>query len=941
MLTIWWLLTRKNKLCQSDFIIIVVFIEVGAIHHIVCNTQSIVFRLIYICCTEVVMKYTCLCQVSEPVRETRLGAHAYRLFRITLQNLLRLFIFRSQRNARREEPRWYTDLECNQAATRWFIGCRAGDVQDEQLMMFEESRAKNWGNDKSSARFTPANLTRAVARHTPPGRTENWCQEYMQNFLQNSKLTGVCSPYGEKLQSVFPSGCPAVDAVIHHAACGDVFGDGVVDKARLYQIRDNRGLHYDMLSKAEVREIVVGQTQVDELCDILQFYSDKATADGEDTPLVFTSLDCEEIRILEGDYERVTSPSMPEDELIKLRTVREPGEKFRQLPVRIMIGNGETWAVMVTIPVIVQDGDMYLGRIMFQKGVPEFLAALPTPVGVGTRSDIMEIEELVRRCTGKDFKMHDYVDLHAWAVAAGWNLPVGTMGALAYMLLGCVMNKKVSEGDGKWGLLWNQLSPEMQVYCLGDLKVGHQIALVLYAIMVYNFFPDPDICLQLTRATHSEFGTWFAKYLMSVLPGVEVRSQGIAGVKDIRELLHCLRYRYSDGRLSEGPPERVLTLLKLYGKWSHVMHGGARYLHFVRHKFVQQHEVLTVAGAPHWVKSMYFPLTKEEFGAAVYGVENVANLDYRRRTTNPMGLQIHPDLRENSVTTKDLGRVTSEDVRAIAQDTDAMRREMLYEAARIHYYSIPDFLKTVLADDYFKTYLRSYYLEPRNIFFRVTGGHCKVVDETREVHELLKSKTLKFHEHEKDRIRVLEEEIEVRRAEIARRELRCEQLCNEYDRYDDDSIPPLKVTFRGQLLPVGEPSMRPKGSMMDYEPVDLAGEFDSFVPGSPDSKRFGPYKNADEFVPLGRAVRGTSGGTRSGGGMSTLARDEVEEPDNRQRFRELDGFEMVTVGDSDDSDDGVVCIGEHDVLARGSDDSDDGGVVMNVREESVERLLED
>ena len=65
------------------------------------------------------------------------------------------------------------------------------------------------------------------------------------------------------------------------------------------------------------------------------------------------------------------------------------------------------------------------------------------------------------------------------------------------------MNKSVSGGDGNWGRPWRQTSTYLQIYCLGDLKVGHISAALLFHTILTQTFPDPDCVLEAT-GQHSQ-----------------------------------------------------------------------------------------------------------------------------------------------------------------------------------------------------------------------------------------------------------------------------------------------------------------------------------------------------------------------------------------------------------------------------------------------------
>ena len=69
-------------------------------------------------------------------------------------------------------------------------------------------------------------------------------------------------------------------------------------------------------------------------------------------------------------------------------------DRFVQLPIRVMIGNGVTWSLMITNPK--QDGSSRRRRhtvkkFKVPKYITELLESLPFVIGFGIRGDVLAI----------------------------------------------------------------------------------------------------------------------------------------------------------------------------------------------------------------------------------------------------------------------------------------------------------------------------------------------------------------------------------------------------------------------------------------------------------------------------------------------------------------------------------------------------------------------
>ena len=116
----------------------------------------------------------------------------------------------------------------------------------------------------------------------------------------------------------------------------------------------------------------------------------------------------------------------------------------------------------------------------FQIEVTHMLKKLPLVAGVGIRGDVTQITELIRTTSDPEFTFRGFVDIPCLAVAAGWNFPYYNMQALAVQIFGTFLNKHVSCGDHKWGFKWTDIPDPLKVYCLGDVKFGHQAVVLLF-----------------------------------------------------------------------------------------------------------------------------------------------------------------------------------------------------------------------------------------------------------------------------------------------------------------------------------------------------------------------------------------------------------------------------------------------------------------------------
>lgn len=794
----------------------------------------------------------------------------------------------------RGDPRFVPTQKLQQAADVCVAGSRAGPVMAGSNLMFEVDKPRLFGSNDSDRKITPKRLVTAIANQAPDYSDNPQKDEILSTkFIKNSRMDGIMNvfPETETVRTLFNAAAPVADHVSHHSTLEDTWGEGVISRDALADVQTQRGISENYVETVEVKELVWGASSEEKIAEVRRFTEANLKKNYKDVAVCTTAVVNEYIPMATSDYERLMSPMEDEsDEWFKLKAELPPGESWVQYPARIMIGDGVTWAVTICSPIFWEDSaldpnapkEMWACNFQVQPGLVRYLHDIPCPSGRDIRIDVMNIELMVTNRTGQAFEMDDFVELSSWAVAAGYNDGCLSMAAMSWQLTGTAMNTLSSRNDKKWGMPWEEIPQSLQACCLADLKFVRHCVITLYAVMIKNLFPDPDVVLAFTRTEPRGFGVWFGSFLLASLKGVELNDavyQQAATGSSLYDLFMALRVRDNQpGQhcgLSEHPPARIMLLYDLYGEWPSITQGGCKYLIQARQHFVKQHDLLTSRAAYGW-KELYFPLNAEMMQAAVYGITNVEQYDFTKPTRVRLGLGQHPD--RISATQFHFGTLTSAQVMRLAKKNDGARREMTYEAARLGFMHADQFLDRLQNDVYFMQWPRSYYLEIQNIVRRATGS-------TRR-HDVPYLKELLIHNARKSLATAVEQYEKIANVQ-KQRLVRIQHLEEEIARAEDETLPLSTLTYRGQLPTVGAESSRVKGSMRDFFNEERLAEGRAYVPPELGEDET-PYIDPDEYFPLGRAPRSSGLSVEGSDGQV----DQLEEDHHQNEDCEVVQLEM-------------------------------------------------
>ena len=97
-------------------------------------------------------------------------------------------------------------------------------------------------------------------------------------------------------------------------------------------------------------------------------------------------------------------------------------DRWRQIPVRLMVGNGITWVLQIVLDCDVKNGRYEIKKQTASESVLNLIKSIPVCTGLGIKSDVEEVEQFYSELRGQQIKMKRWIDLGPMAVIAGYRL---------------------------------------------------------------------------------------------------------------------------------------------------------------------------------------------------------------------------------------------------------------------------------------------------------------------------------------------------------------------------------------------------------------------------------------------------------------------------------------------------------------------------------------
>ena len=297
-----------------------------------------------------------------------------------------------------------------------------------------------------------------------------------------------------------------------------------------------------MLNEIKVRELVCGVSSEDKISEVRNWIKEMHQMDQDLFATQVVSLDVEDVKVTYYDTLRMAGKLsiMPENPVIRSHLDKEvihgwPKDGWKQVPGKIMFRNGITWTCLISLDLkTTEQGDYLLERMTVQEGILEILRELPLSSGLAIRRDVGGVEEFYSLISRTEVKRErGFIDLTSLAILEGFKFHKN-MTAMGVQVIGTLLNKTVSTGDGCWGRRWSVIPRSLQCYALGDIKFGFITYNVLAGLLLRDLFPDPDVLCKYLECTQEIAVNWFLEFLVLSLEGIEYH-QGDEEIAQTRE----------------------------------------------------------------------------------------------------------------------------------------------------------------------------------------------------------------------------------------------------------------------------------------------------------------------------------------------------------------------------------------------------------------------
>ena len=103
-----------------------------------------------------------------------------------------------------------------------------------------------------------------------------------------------------------------------------------------------------------------------------------------------------------------------------------------QFPVKVMLGNGFSWALMISINLECDTRDRYLVKtIKMQPEIIDFIETIPVCIDLGVKGDVADLAYYYSMFVDRDVKVQGFVDLNELSVLCGYEFQSRSMTPMA------------------------------------------------------------------------------------------------------------------------------------------------------------------------------------------------------------------------------------------------------------------------------------------------------------------------------------------------------------------------------------------------------------------------------------------------------------------------------------------------------------------------------
>ena len=644
-----------------------------------------------------------------------------------------------EKSTRKKKLLIFSTSEVERIIKRRLFNVRAIAASPVQCLLIPQSTNEVWGQERTISKKA---LLTAITGENPFSRTgDRKNEEYMDLYLQNIAADGFQNPEIGEWGDYIPMEAPIIDYLAMDTKLATGWRYPRLELLEDYQT--HRGAYYRLLDQVELKEVIVNATDESQVESIREWMLEQVKRDQEKMPAGVVAMEVGSLRVSRYDELKLLNiiQSGPRGDAAarKLKlpndssTSMPAGEKdgWRDVPARIMIGNGRTWAVSVSLDISCRDGENIIKVQRLNPAVLDLIRCIPVCTGFSVRSNMFMVERFYSELAGQPVTMKGCVSMDTLVTVAGVRMKARSSTCLGVQLLGCAPNTYANRGDRKWGRPWRNIPKSLQVYLLNALRVNYTSFCVISGTILRNTFPDPEIVCAFLGCFQAESVSWFCNILVDSIRGLEVDIVALTTAVTRADLLETLRERNLDGTRTTSIPERARIWLNIAGSWPCLTYGGCRFLFQARNEFVSQVEQLRAAGVS-WSEEVAIPTIGPDEKMYATLSTNTEGVDWSAPVTiKKLGLVRHPECTPRMLTFDPKIATGSFIVRKCLA-LGAHHRFALYEWALRHPELVDDFLARMVSDAVFMERYENYYDPLRLIYWRSTDKRPRMIPAQEE-----------------------------------------------------------------------------------------------------------------------------------------------------------------------------------------------------------------
>ena len=482
-----------------------------------------------------------------------------------------------------------------------------------QEFLVPEPTLRKWRTKVSNDSISKESLVKDAIR---PSRIDSHSKtrdlDTLKTFLSVNKRDALCLPSTVKLNDAIPVGAPILDFLaVESKSTTNKHKYPSEDEIKIYQM--NRGCDYksifpiDPEAEVCVKEVFIGFNSRDEILSKFSWLKEKVKEDNQIFPHGTISFSMKDVKITENDLKDVLMErEVPDHPVFSTpRNKMEAGDTLVRLPTMIFLGTGLRFALIIIWPCGKQeDGSYMILSPQHLDDIIDQMNDLPPLVGVGLQNDVKVVQDIFTAAShGKRCLKMDWIPIEGLALLCGYRLQATNVSALALNILGGLMDKMSSAGDGEWCSLWQSLPSEFQIYALKDLQFSSICYNVLAAVFLRDIAPDPDTWCEMTGLNDQfDVVSQILSWVKHSLSKTEIWwNPSSSNVTTREHLMKCIRTRLPTNLSTERKPkfspplERVMIWSDILGNWPPITGGGPGRTHDVQKHARYQARVLSMA----------------------------------------------------------------------------------------------------------------------------------------------------------------------------------------------------------------------------------------------------------------------------------------------------------------------------------------------------------